>query len=321
MNYKLFSLFSTILLFASCSNDSENESNTIVADKELNAITHINYIYGYVDQPATRTYTTNYTLNGNKIDFINKTVFHYFDEDQSRNYTYHSTSDFIYDANNRLVKVEENGYSDYDVNEKHFRTYEFDYYEDDKIKSLLTKDENGDLYSKYSFVYQSNLIEEIYDYYYEGAVLYYNETVHQLDAKQRIYRRTTRGPFFENTYEDSISETTQEAIYNEEGNVYQTFFNESPSTEFEYSAVKIPTELPRINLPHLGYIPYNIILAQFDGMIQSYNTNYINTIIPLEPTNNYIITYKNILSRDNYPLSIKVFYNEKVRSETTYTYE
>ena len=321
MNYRLFVLISTLLFLVSCSKEVQNEESIVISGKNLNSITHISYNYLYADQPPTRTYTTNYALNNNKIDFLNSSVFHYWHDDPSKNYTYHTESIFSYDVKNRLIKVDEEGYSDYDLNDKHFRTYEFDYYENDKIKSLLNKDANDVLFSKYSFVYQNNMIEEKYEYYDNGDMIFYNESIYQLDAKQRIYRQTSKGPFFENTDENSITETTQEASFNEENNVYQTFFNGSPSTEFEYTDIKIPSDLPKINLPYLGYTPYNIILAQFDGIVQSYNTNYMNNIIPLEPTNPYTTTYNNTLSKDNYPLRIEVLFNDKIRSETTYMYK
>ena len=321
MNYRLIVLFATLLLFISCAKDSENEANIVVGNKQLSSINHVFYNYNYIDQPPTRTYTTNYTLNAGKINFINSSVFHYWHDDPGRNYTAYWDSNFSYDSNNRLIRVEEDGYSEYDLSEAYTRIYEFDYYEDDKIRRMLTKDGNGTLYSKYTFVHQNNTIEQTYEYYENEEMIFYHETIYELDANQRIYRQTSKGPIFESTDEDTISETTQKAIFDVEGNVDHTFFNGSPSTEFEYSDIKIPSDLPKINMPFHGYIPYILMLAQFDEIIQLYSTNYLKTMVPLDATNNYTISYKNILSKDNYPLSIEVFYNDKIRSETTYSYE
>lgn len=152
-------------------------------------------------------------------------------------------------------------------------------------------------------------------------MIFYNESIYQIDSKQRIFRITYKGPIFDSINENLVTETTQEASFDDEGNVSRINFNDSPSTEFEYSDIKIPSDLPDINLPFLGNIPFNIMLAQFDRIVQSYNTNYINTINPLEPTNSYSTIFKHSLSKDNYPLRIEVFFSDKIRSETIYEYE
>lgn len=320
MNYRLFILFFILLFLVSCSNEGENEENIVIAGKNLSSITHVFYNYVYADLPPTRTFTTNYILNDNKIDFVNSSVFHYFDEEPSRNYTAYDESTFSYN-NSRLIKVERESYSDYDLTEKYFLTYEFDYYENGKIKELALKGLSGALQSKYFFVYQNNTIERKYEYYEDNNLIFYNETLYQIDTKQRIYHQTSKGPIFESTDPNSLSETTQEASFDVDGNVYRTLFDGSPSEEYEYTTIKIPSDVPNINLPFFGYIPYDILLAQFDGIIQSYNTNYVKTIVSLNPTSALIKSFKYKLSKDHYPLKKEVFMNDKIRSKTMYTYE
>ena len=318
MNYRLFVLFSTLFFLVSCSNEEEN---IVVEGKSLTSITHIFYKYVIWEQPATTTHTTNYMFNDNKIDVVYNSVFHYRHEEPEKSYTGYEESIFSYDLKNRLIKVAQERYADNDLTYTNFNTIEFDYYEDDKIKNLIRKDGSGALRIKNYFVYQNNTIENKEEYYEDGDMISYYEKIFHTDSNQRIYRQTHKGPIFDSTDQNSLTEYTQEASFDEEGNVYRTFFYGSPSTEYEYTDIKIPSDLPDINLPFFNSIPYDILLGQFDQIVESYNTNYINSIIPLEPTNPYTIIYKNSLSKDNYPLRIEIFSNDRIRSETIYKYE
>ena len=321
MNYRIIVLFSTLFFLVSCSNEDENEENLVIAGKDLTSISHVFYNYLYSDQPATRTYTTNYTLNENKINSVNTSEFNYWHEEPDRNYTWYGESIFSYDVKNRLIKVAQESYSDYDLTDTYFYTIEFDYYEDDKIKGLVEKDGSGTLRYKYYFVYLNNTIERKIEYYEDGNLIFYYKTIFHTDSNQRIYRQISKGPIFANMDPNLEEEYTQEASFDEEGNVYRTYFEGSPLVEYEYSDIKIPSELPNINLPFFSSIPFDILLAQFDKIVESHNANYINSIIPLEPTNPYTTIFKNTLSKDNYPLSIEVFLNDRIRSETIYMYE
>ena len=318
MNYRLFVLFYTLFFLVSCSNEEEN---IFIASKELTSITHIFYNYLYSDQPATRTHTTIYSLNDNKINSVNHSVFNYFHEEADLNFTWHEESIFSYDVKSRLIKVEREGYSDYDLTNTYFSTYEFDYYENDKIKGVVLKNGDGALWYKYDFVYQNNTIERKIEYYEDGNMIFYYPAIFHTDSNQRIYRQISKGPIFANMDPNLEEERIQEASFNADGNVYQTFFEGSPNIEYEYSDIKLPSGLPDINLPFFSAIPYDILLGQFDQIVESYNTNYINSIIPLEPTNTISKVYNYTFSKDNYPLRLEVIYsNKRIASETTYIY-
>ena len=322
MKYRLFVLFSVLFFLISCSNEVENEENIVIAGKELISISHIFYNYLYSDQPATRTHTTNYSLNDNKINSVNNAVFNYFHEEADRNFTWYEESIFSYDVKSRLIKVEQENYSDYDLTNTDLITYEFDYYENDKIKGLVLKNGDGALWYKYDFVYQNNTIERKIENYEDGNMIFYHKTIFHTDSNQRIYRQISKGPIFANMDPNLEEEYTQEASFNADGNVYQTYFEGSPSVEYVSSDIKIPSGLPDIKLPFFSAIPYDILLGQFDQIVESYNTNYINSIIPLEPTNTISKVYNYTFSKDNYPLRLEVIYsNKRIASETTYIYK
>lgn len=317
MKYKLLLLFCALFFLVSCSNEEEN---IIVAGKDLASVTHVFYNYVYPDQPATRTYTTNYTFKENKITDVRSILFHYWHEEPERNYNAYDESIFSYDNRDRLIKVTLESYSDIET-EIFVSSYELNYDQNDRIKEVLFRDNSGELRNGYYFEYNGNIIERKLEYYEDGNMIFYSESILFMDSNERIYSQTSKGPIFQGTDPNSFGNTTHEATFNDDGNVYQTFFEGSPLVEYVYSDIRIPSDLPDLRLPFFNSIPYTTLLGQFDQIVESYNTNYINTIISLEPTNQFNTNYKNSLSNDNYPLKIELYINDQIRSKTTYTYE
>lgn len=317
MNFNRFIIITTLLILVSC---SDNDEEIVIADKKLMSVEHIFYNYVYSDQPPTRIYTTNYRFYDNQIDVVNTKVSHYWYDEPERNYSIYEEAIFLYDSADRLIKVLEESYSEYS-DETFSRTIEFAYFDTDKIKEIILKDSDENLISKYFFYHQNNTIQRNYEYYENGNIIFYYETILNVEANQKIYHQKSKGPIFEGSDPSLVNYHTSEVSFNDNGNVHQLISNESPFFEYEYSDVKIPSDLPKFNLPFFGYVPYNILTGQFDQIVESYNTNYITTKISLEPTNPYNTIYKHTLSKDNYPLKIEVFINNKIQSETIYTYE
>jgi len=321
MNYRLLNLLAVLVFCISCSKDSLQGENTIIEGKELSSITHVSYNYLYTDQPATRTYTTNYVFSDNRIATISTSVFHYFQDDPSLNHTDNLESTLSYDNRNNVINVEEVYYNSGTLTSTLF--YAFDYDESNRLTNMTIKNDAGFVQNEAFFTYENNTIsEKRIEHYVEGQTTYdlSYETTYYTDQQQRIYRTTTKGPIFPDTDPNSVTETTQEAIFND-GNLYQLFFNGSPYEEYHYTDIKIPSGLPTVLMPISASIPYHILLADFNMIAMSYNTNYLSLRTLLGSTNPIDITFKNTLSKDNYPLKLEDYYEDRIWSETTFTYK
>lgn len=315
MDSKLVVLFSSLFILFSCSNEGEERT---IAGKDLSSVTHVFYNYVYPDQPATRTYTTNFMFNANRVNVVKSSVFHYNHQEPAQNYTLFEESWFTYDPNDRLIRVDQERYSDIDVSDIVVNSYEFEYEETNKLKQLLIKDGNGTLVQSYDFVYENTTIERKNAYYEDGNLMFYYETIFHTDSKQHINRQQSKGPIFDGADQNYV---TQEASFDEVGNVKQMYFEGNPWYEYQYSDIKIPLDLPQLRLPFFGHLNFDMLLGEFDQIVESYGVNYISAKIPLDPSNPEGFIYKNTLSKDNYPLKIEVFYNQKVWSVTTYSYD
>jgi hypothetical protein len=321
MNTKSVKLLTVLLFCISCSKDSLQEENIIIQGKDLHSITYVLYNYLYPDQPATRTYTTNYVFSDNRIATINTSTFHFFYEDPSRNRTDNQESTLFYDDQNNLINVEEAYYYSGTLTSTLF--YVFDYDESNRLTTLTIKNDGGSLTSEHFFTYENNTIKRKQIFYQEESQITYqviHENTYYIDSQQRIYRMTSKGPIFPNTDPNSVTETSLEAIFND-GNLYKLLFNGSPYEEYHYTDIKIPSGLQSVTMPTFTSNPYHILLAPFDKIAMSYNTNYLSLITPLNPTNTTNIIFKNTLSKDKYPLRLEDYWDDRIRSETIYTYE
>ena len=217
-----------------------------------------------------------------------------------------------------MVKVKKTYYKE-DILTNEF-IYTFDYDQVNRIKTLTIINE-GDVTSvKHNFTYKQNTIEEEIEENYSGIVII-RKTVFYLDDQERVYRQTYKGPIYEYTNENDLTETSQEAIFNE-GNLYQLLFNDSPNEEYAYSDIKVPSDFLSFNMPNHGYIPYHILVAPFEKIVESYNTNYISNIIPLHPTNTISTVFNYTFSKDNYPLRLETIYSDnRIATETRYIYK
>lgn len=321
MNYRLLKLLVVLLICTSCSKDALQGENTIIEGKELSSITHVFYNYLYTDQPATRTYTTNYVFSNNRIATISTSVFHYFQEDPSLNHTDNIESTLSYDDRNNVINVEKVYYNSGTLTSTCF--YAFDYDQSDRLTTITIKNDAGFVQNEVFFTYENNTIsEKSIEHHDEGQMTYdvSYEITYYIDQQQRIYRMTTKGPIFPDTDPNTLTETSLEAIFND-GNLYQLLFNGVPYEEYHYTDIKIPSQLQSVIMPFFESVPYHILLAPFDRIAISYNANYLSLRTLLDSTNPIDITFKNTLSKDNYPLKLEDYYGDRIWSETTFTYK
>ncbi len=316
MNLKPLFLFYLLFILLSC---SSTEEAILIGEKDLTAVTHTFYNYVYPDKPATRTYTTYYTFRAHKITDIRTTIYHYFQEEPQRNYTTYEDSFFSYDSNDRIIQVQLERWTSNDTT-IHQSKYDFNYDENNRIKELRHTDNTGELSNRTHFIYNREHIVRTFEYYQNGNKMFYNEAILFLDRHQRIARQSVKGPIFEDLDSNAFTPTTQAATFDLDNNVYQTYSDGNPSLEYNYTEIKIPIDLPDLNLPFFSAIPYDFLLGEFDQIITSYSTNYIDTIISLEPSNALNVRYENSLSTDNYPLKIERFIQDRISTETIYTY-
>jgi hypothetical protein len=122
-----------LLILISCESEIREKEVISVAGKSLKTINHTFYNYLYENQPATRTHISNMSISDDKIMAINNTVFHYFNDDLSKNYSYINNYTYSYNSFGLLIEIQTEEFSDLNPIDKVENSYDFIYNANNQI--------------------------------------------------------------------------------------------------------------------------------------------------------------------------------------------
>ena len=308
-----------VLLLFSCESEIREKEVISVAGKSLKAINHTFYNYLYENQPATRTHTSNMTISDDKIIAINNTVFHYFNDDLSKNYTYTTDYSYAYNSFGLLIDVQTEGFSDLNPTVRVLNSYDFTYNANNEITEINYRNSFGDILTKYIFTYVNDAIHKRVEFYDSFGLVYYNEIELLKDNNGKIYEQSSKGPILSTTNINALSEVLQEATFDTNNNLETLAINGEVYTEFAYRNTKIPDFLKNIKLPFLDAFPHHILMSDFNQITAYNNTNFIHAEIA-KNASSVNKEYSYTFSIEDYPLEVKVTANNKTQSKTVYNY-
>ena len=308
-----------LFLLFSCESEITEKEVISVAGKSLKTINHTFYNYLYENEPATRTYTSNMTLNNQKITTINNTIFHYFNDDLSRNYTYTTNYSYLYNSFGLLVTVQSEEFSDLNPTIKVENTYDFIYNSNNDITEINYRNSFGDILTKYLFTYTNNEINKRVEYYDSFGLVYYNEINLLKNNTGKIYKQSAIGPILSTTNINALSEIVQEATFDTNNNLETLALNGEVYTEFTYRNTEIPDFLRTIKLPSLAAFPHHILMGDFSQITAYNNSNFVYST-NAKSAASFNKEYRYIFSIENFPLEVEVTANNKTESKTIYTY-
>ena len=308
-----------VLLLFSCESEIREKEVISVAGKSLKAINHTFYNYLYENQPATRTHTSNMTISDDKIIAINNTVFHYFNDDLSKNYTYTTDYSYAYNSFGLLIDVQTEGFSDLNPTVRVLNSYDFTYNANNEITEINYRNSFGDILTKYIFTYVNDAIHKRVEFYDSFGLVYYNEIELLKDNNGKIYEQSSKGPILSTTNINALSEVLQEATFDTNNNLETLAINGEVYTEFAYRNTKIPDFLKKIKLPFLDAFPHHILMSDFNQITAYNNTNFIHAEIA-KNASSVNKEYSYTFSIEDYPLEVKVTANNKTQSKTVYNY-
>ena len=326
MNVRPILLFILLMLF-SCSDESFEGSSLVIEGKELKSITQIEYVYLYVGLPPTRTHTTTYSFSNKNVVAINQTTFHYWHDEPERNSTAYADFTLNYNGNNQLINIiAEHEHLDYSASQ----TYDFEYQENRLYKAFYRS--GNDFLFERTYTYDGNFVTIKYNNYYyldqQGEIAIYDWYI---DQDQINFKNSYRGNIFyaladgEPNFNPPQNTLNDLGIYSD-GNFRQSLIGDELFEEYQYSSIKIPEDFPKIYLDeYLPLYSWNTNLYTIAEGVRksylSYNTNYIEQIIPSNPLITTVKTYNYLLSKDNYPLNLKIYDGDRIMKDVTYNYE
>ena len=308
-----------VLLLFSCESEIREKEVISVAGKSLKAINHTFYNYLYENQPATRTHTSNMTISDDKIIAINNTVFHYFNDDLSKNYTYTTDYSYAYNSFGLLIDVQTEGFSDLNPTVRVLNSYDFTYNANNEITEINYRNSFGDILTKYIFTYVNDAIHKRVEFYDSFGLVYYNEIELLKDNNGKIYEQSSKGPILSTTNINALSEVLQEATCDTNNNLETLAINGEVYTEFAYRNTKIPDFLKNIKLPFLDAFPHHILMSDFNQITAYNNSNFIHAEIA-KNASSFNKEYSYTFSIEDYPLEVEVTANNTTQSKTVYNY-
>jgi hypothetical protein len=308
-----------VLLLFSCESEIREKEVISVAGKSLKAINHTFYNYLYENQPATRTHTSNMTISDDKIIAINNTVFHYFNDDLSKNYTYTTDYSYAYNSFGLLIDVQTEGFSDLNPTVRVLNSYDFTYNANNEITEINYRNSFGDILTKYIFTYVNDAIHKRVEFYDSFGLVYYNEIELLKDNNGKIYEQSSKGPILSTTNINALSEVLQEATFDTNNNLETLAINGEVYTEFAYRNTKIPDFLKNIKLPFLDAFPHHILMSDFNQITAYNNSNFIHAEIA-KNASSFNKEYSYTFSIEDYPLEVEVTANNTTQSKTVYNY-
>lgn len=308
-----------VLLLFSCESEIREKEVISVAGKSLKAINHTFYNYLYENQPATRTHTSNMTINDDKILAINNTVFHYFNDDLSKNYTYTTNYSYNYNSFGLLINVQTEGFSDLNPTVKVENSYDFTYNANNQITEINYRNSFGDILTKHLFTYTIDAINKRVEFYDSFGLVYYIDIELLKENNGKIYKQSIKGPILSTTNISALSEVLQEATFDTNNNLETLALNGEVYTEFAYRNTEIPDFLRNIKLPFLDAFPHHILMSDVSQITGYNNTNFIHAEIAKNGTS-FNKEYSYTFSIEDYPLEVEVTANNKTQSKTVYNY-
>jgi len=315
---RYLSIFIVLMLF-SCESEIREKEVISVAGKNLRAINHTYYNYLYDNEPATRTYTSNLTINDDRIVAINNTVFHYFNDDPTKNYIYTSNLNYVYNSFNLVTEVQTESFSDLNANVKIVNTYDFLYNANNEVIEINYRNSFGDVLTKYVFNYVNDAINKRVEYYDSFGLVYYNEIELLKDNTGKFYKQSSKGPILSTTNIDALSEVVQEATFDTSNNLESLSINGEIYSDFAYRNNEIPDFLKNINLPFLDAFPHHILMSDFSQIVAANNTHFVHAELAKDASS-FDKQYKYTFSLEEYPLTVEVTSNNRTITETVYTY-
>jgi hypothetical protein len=246
-------------------------------------------------------------------------VFHYFNDDLSKNYTYTTDYSYAYNSFGLLIDVQTEGFSDLNPTVRVLNSYDFTYNANNEITEINYRNSFGDILTKYIFTYVNDAIHKRVEFYDSFGLVYYNEIELLKDNNGKIYEQSSKGPILSTTNINALSEVLQEATFDTNNNLETLAINGEVYTEFAYRNTKIPDFLKKIKLPFLDAFPHHILMSDFNQITAYNNTNFIHAEIA-KNASSVNKEYSYTFSIEDYPLEVKVTANNKTQSKTVYNY-